>query len=194
MALFTSDISGVHESWVIDVSWVKDELTGLHQDEAIDFEVWDQQEAIGGIRAVRIAGEGSFVNRLNWGVREEYTTCNDSIRAMRSSRRNVRSSGVRRRCRWTSAPLSLTSASSTAGDRSGGRAIAVPLSTGAGFGGRQQVSSSPSGARFSARRMDNSTGPKEAVKTWGMIGLGKKAADVLGDLGSQAIDTAGGGQ
>jgi hypothetical protein len=51
-----------------------------------------------------------------------------------------------------------------------------------------------SGARFSARRMDNSTGPKEAVKTWGMIGLGKKAADILGDLGSQAIDTAGGGQ
>jgi hypothetical protein len=51
-----------------------------------------------------------------------------------------------------------------------------------------------SGAKFTARRMDNSTGPKEAVKTWGMIGLGRKAIDVAGDLGDQAIDTFGGGE
>ena len=47
-----------------------------------------------------------------------------------------------------------------------------------------------SGATFSATRIDNSTGPKEAIKVWGLLGLGKKAADIVGDLGEQAIDTA----
>ena len=47
-----------------------------------------------------------------------------------------------------------------------------------------------SGATFSATRFDNSTGPKEAIKVWGLLGLGTKAADIVGDLGEQAIDTA----
>jgi hypothetical protein len=53
---------------------------------------------------------------------------------------------------------------------------------------------SASGAHTVIRKLDNSTGPKEAIKVWGIIGLGDKATDILGRLGGQAIDTAGGGR
>jgi len=65
----------------VDVSWVRKHIRGLDQDDAIDLEVQDSPTAAGGIQAIGISGEGSFVNRLNWGVREEFTTCNGSIRA-----------------------------------------------------------------------------------------------------------------
>ena len=79
--LITSDISGRDERWEIDITWVQKKLGGFYQDEAFDFEVMDRPDARGGIQAVGITGEGSFVNRLNFGVREEYTVCRDSIRA-----------------------------------------------------------------------------------------------------------------
>lgn len=81
LQLWTWDVNGRRQLVTIDVSWIRRKLPNLDQDEAIDLEVWDQSEATGGIRAVGVTGEGSFVNRMNWGVREEYTTCNDSIRA-----------------------------------------------------------------------------------------------------------------
>ncbi len=37
--LWTSDVSGRDEKWEVDVTWVRDDLYGLHQDEAINFEV-----------------------------------------------------------------------------------------------------------------------------------------------------------
>src|SRR5215210_404687 len=81
VALWTEDISGSPQRVIVDVSWIRKQLPGLDQDEPIDLEVMDRPEAMGGIQALGVTGEGSFVNRLNWGVREEYTTCNDSIRA-----------------------------------------------------------------------------------------------------------------
>ena len=79
--LWTSDISGTPQLVTVDISWIRKHLRGLDQDEAIDLEVRDLPTAAGGIQAIGISGEGSFVDRLNWGVREEYTTCDDSIRA-----------------------------------------------------------------------------------------------------------------
>jgi len=79
--LWTSDVSGSRQLVTVDVSWVRKHLRGLGQDDAIDLEVQDSPTAAGGIQAIGISGEGSFVDRLNWGVREEFTTCNGSIRA-----------------------------------------------------------------------------------------------------------------
>ena len=79
--LWTDDVSGTRELITIDTAWIKKDFAGLDQDEAIDLEVRDEQAAVGGIRGIGIAGEGSFVNRLNFGVEENYTTCKDSIQA-----------------------------------------------------------------------------------------------------------------
>ena len=83
ISLWTEDISGKRELVTIDITWIRRQLRGveLEQDDAIDLEVRALPEARGGLQALGVTGEGSFVNRLNWGVREAYTTCNDSIRA-----------------------------------------------------------------------------------------------------------------
>ena len=79
--LWTDDFGGKHQLVTVDISWIRKRLRGLDQDDAVDFEVRELPTAAGGLQAIGVSGEGSFVNRLNWGVRENYTTCNDSIRA-----------------------------------------------------------------------------------------------------------------
>ena len=79
--LWTDDIGGTRQLVTVDISWIRKRLPNLEQDDAVDFEVRDLPTAAGGLQAIGVTGEGSFVNRLNWGVRENYTTCNDSIRA-----------------------------------------------------------------------------------------------------------------
>src|SRR5829696_4521330 len=79
--LWTDDISGTRQLVTVDISWIRKRLPNLEQDDAIDFEVRELPTADGGLQAISVTGEGSFVNRLNWGVRENYTTCNDSMRA-----------------------------------------------------------------------------------------------------------------
>jgi len=83
ITLWTDDFGGPRQLVTIDATWIQRQLSraGLEQDEAIDLEVRELPAAAGGLQAIGITGEGSFVNRLNWGVRENYTTCNDSIRA-----------------------------------------------------------------------------------------------------------------
>ena len=61
------------------MTWVTHQLPDLDQDDAIDVEVQDQPD--GTIQAIGISGQGNFVDRLDFGVREEYTTFNGSIRA-----------------------------------------------------------------------------------------------------------------
>ena len=83
ITLWTDDISGTRELVTVDVTWIGRQLRGasLEQDDAIDLEVRSLPEARGGLQALGVTGEGSFVNRLNFGVREAYTVCKDSIRA-----------------------------------------------------------------------------------------------------------------
>ena len=83
IALWTEDISGMRQLVTVDVTWIRRQLrgVGLEQDDAIDLEVRSLPEARGGLQALGVTGEGSFVNRLNFGVREAYTVCKDSIRA-----------------------------------------------------------------------------------------------------------------
>ena len=79
--IWTDDVSGQRQLVTVDVSWIRRKLPGLDQDDAIDLEVTDRAEAEGGIQALGVRGEGNFVNRLNFGVREEFTTFNGSIEA-----------------------------------------------------------------------------------------------------------------
>ena len=81
LRLWTEDVTGTKELITLDISFIRQDLRELGQDDPIDLEVTDRPGAAGGIQALGIAGEGSFVNRLNFGVREEYTTCVGSIRA-----------------------------------------------------------------------------------------------------------------
>jgi len=81
VSIWTDDFGGKHQLVTIDISWIRKKLPGLDQDDAIDFEVRELPAAEGGLQAIGVSGQGSFVNRLNWGNRENYTTCNGSIRA-----------------------------------------------------------------------------------------------------------------
>lgn len=51
-----------------------------------------------------------------------------------------------------------------------------------------------SGATVTVRKLDNSTGPKEAIRVWSIFDLGRKITDVVGGLAGSAIDTFAGEQ
>lgn len=53
---------------------------------------------------------------------------------------------------------------------------------------------SASGAKFVIRKLDNSTGPKEAIRVWSIFDLGRTIADAFGGLVGGVIDKAGGVQ
>ena len=79
--IWTDDFGGKRQLVTIDISWIRKRLPSLDQDDAIDFEVRELATAAGGLQAISVSGQGSFVNRMNWGNRENFTTCNGSIRA-----------------------------------------------------------------------------------------------------------------
>jgi hypothetical protein len=96
--LWTDDVSGTRQLVTVNVSWIKSQLPKLDQDDPIDLEVRDQPD--GTIQAIGVAGEGDFVDRMNFGVREEYTTFRDSVRAhvgrARDDDERMNDKGVRR--------------------------------------------------------------------------------------------------
>jgi len=53
---------------------------------------------------------------------------------------------------------------------------------------------SASGADFVVHKLDNATGPKEAIRVWSIFDLGRTATDTIGTLVGSLIDKAGGGQ
>ena len=53
---------------------------------------------------------------------------------------------------------------------------------------------SASGATITIRKLDNSTGPKEAIRVWSILDLGRTVADTLGGLIGSVIDKAAGGK
>ena len=53
---------------------------------------------------------------------------------------------------------------------------------------------SASGAVFVVHALDNSTGPKEAIRVWSIFDLGRTATDTIGALVGSLIDKAGEGQ
>ena len=53
---------------------------------------------------------------------------------------------------------------------------------------------SATGAKVVVRKLDNSTGPKEAIRVWSIFDLGRTITDTLGGLVGSAIDKAGGVQ
>lgn len=79
IVVLTDDLGGSKQPATIDVSWIKKQLPGVDQDDAIDLEVQDQPD--GTIQAIGVQGEGDFVDRLNFGVREEYNGMKGSIQA-----------------------------------------------------------------------------------------------------------------
>jgi hypothetical protein len=81
LRLWTDDVTGSKALITIDISWIRNDVANLDQDDPIDLQVTDRPGAVGGIQATGVAGEGSFVDRLDFGVREAYTTCVGSIRA-----------------------------------------------------------------------------------------------------------------
>lgn len=77
--VWTDDLGGGKQLATIDVSWIRKQLPDLDQDDPIDLEVQDQPD--GTIQATGVSGEGDFVDRMNFGVREEYNGMKGSIQA-----------------------------------------------------------------------------------------------------------------
>jgi hypothetical protein len=77
--IWTDDLGGGKQLATVDVSWIKKQLPDLDQDDPIDLEVQDQPD--GTIQATGVTGEGDFVDRENFGVREEYNGMKGSIQA-----------------------------------------------------------------------------------------------------------------
>ena len=53
---------------------------------------------------------------------------------------------------------------------------------------------SASGAKLVVRKLDNSTGPKEAIRVWSIFDLGRTITDTLGGLVGGVIDKVRGVQ
>lgn len=98
LTLRTDDLGGKGRLATINVSWIRRRLRSLDQDDPLDLEVRDRPD--GTIQAIGVAGEGSFVNRLNFGVREEYNAMKGSIQAGVGRARNdderMNEKGIRR--------------------------------------------------------------------------------------------------